>query len=498
MAERRNLVFICTDQQRTDTMAAYGNDWIETPNLNDLSSRSFIFENAYITQPVCSPARASIMTGLYPHSAGVIKNSNPHRANSNLTPDVQTIAQMISDDYLCAYFGKWHLGDDLSAQHGFERWLSVEDGHDNDYPNYHNKEHRFRKSDYFKFLESKGHTPEGDYEGHKSFTQPQRGYLPEEDAMATFLGNNAAEFIREQQDSDRPFILYVMMFEPHPPYNGPLNDLYNPDDLPVGPNFLEKPADNFSLFSRIRANQYLDGDAEGQQLKSESDWRALRARYYGNVTVMDRGVGKIMRALNETGQADDTMIVFTTDHGDSLGDRGMLGKRAFYDEVARVPLIFHVPWISQEEQRLPGQFGHVDLTPTILDLLGQEPPSYLQGASRAPALRGKTTLEEDDVFMQWHGEPPTISLGNQDVEIMAGVPWRTIVSGERLPGGTVQRWKLSLSPGDQCELFDMTNDPWEQVNLFDDPSHRDRVRLLTGRIRNWQFQTGDTMPLPAV
>ena len=192
------------------------------------------------------------------------------------------------------------------------------------------------------------------------------------------------------------------------------------------------------------------------------------------------------------------MIVFTTDHGDSLGDRGMLGKRAFYDEVARVPLIFHVPWITQEEQRLPGQFGHVDLTPTILDLLGQEPPSHLQGASRAPALRGETTLEEDDVFMQWHGEPPTVSLGDHDVHVMAGVPWRTIVSGERLPDGTVQRWKLSLSPGDQCELFDMTNDPWEQVNLFDDPAHRDRVRLLTGRIRNWQFQTGDTMPLPAV
>ena len=226
------------------------------------------------------------------------------------------------------------MGDDLSAQHGFERWLSVEDGHDNDYPNYHNKEHRFRKSDYYKFLESKGHTPEGDFEGHKSFTQPQRGYLPEEDAMATFLGDNAAEFIREQQESDRPFILYVMMFEPHPPYNGPLNDLYNPDKLPVGPNFLKKPAENFSLFTRLRANQYLDGDSEGQQLQSESDWRALRARYYGNVTLMDRGVGKIMRALNETEQADDTMIVFTTDHGDSLGDRGMLGKRAFYDEVA--------------------------------------------------------------------------------------------------------------------------------------------------------------------
>ena len=498
MAERRNLVFICTDQQRTDTMAAYGNDWIETPNLNDLSSRSFTFENAYITQPVCSPARASIMTGLYPHSAGVIKNSNPHRANSNLTPDVQTIGEMMSDDYLCAYFGKWHLGDDLSAQHGFERWLSVEDAHDSDYPNYHRKEHRFRKSDYFKYLESKGHEPEGDHEGHKSFTQHQRGFLPEEDTMATFLGDNAAEFIREQKDSDRPFILYVMMFEPHPPYNGPLNDLYDPDELPVGPNFLKRPADNFALFSRIRADQNLGPRGECGGLESESDWRALRARYYGNVTLMDRGVGRILRALDETGQADDTMIVFTTDHADSLGDRAMLGKRAFYDEVARVPLLFHVPWVSQSEQRLSGQFGHVDLVPTILDLLGQDAPSHLDGASRAPALRGETTLEEDDVFMQWHGEPPTINLGNQDVETMAGVPWRSIVSGERQPDGAIQRWKLNLSPGDQCELFDLTNDPWEQVNLFDDPVYRDRVRLLAGRIRTWQFQTGDTLALPPV
>ncbi len=88
MPQCKNLVFICTDQQRTDTMAAYGNHWIQTPNLNELSARSFIFENAYIAQPVCSPSRATMMTGLYHHSAGVIKNSQPHRANSNLKPDV--------------------------------------------------------------------------------------------------------------------------------------------------------------------------------------------------------------------------------------------------------------------------------------------------------------------------------------------------------------------------------------------------------------------------
>ena len=118
---------------------------------------------------------------------------------------------------------------------------------------------------------------------------------------------------------------------------------------------------------------------------------------------MDRGVGKVLRALEETGQTDQTMVVFTTDHGDSLGDRGMLGKRAFYDEVARVPLLFHVPCISNEERRL----------------------------------------------------------------------------------------------SDQCELFDLTNEPWEQTNLFDDPVYRDRARLLATRIRDWQFRTDDTLPLPA-
>ena len=102
MSKKPNLLFICSDQQRTDTMGAYGNDWIETPALNDLASRSFVFENAYVTQPVCSPSRSTMKTGLYPHSAGVVRNSQPGRPMSGLFPDVKTIAQMVSDEYVCA------------------------------------------------------------------------------------------------------------------------------------------------------------------------------------------------------------------------------------------------------------------------------------------------------------------------------------------------------------------------------------------------------------
>ena len=185
--------------------------------------------------------------------------------------------------------------------------------------------------------------------------------------MCNFLASNAAEFLREMARGDRPFVLYITMFEPHPPYNGPLNDLYNPESIPDGPLFLKKPADNCSMFNRLRAEENL-ADSE---LKSPSDWRILRARYYGNVTLMDSAVGKVIDALEETGLADNTAIVFTSDHGDSLGDRGMLGKRAFYEEVAKVPLLMRVPWLNSEQKRISGSFGHVDLIPTLLDLLVQ-------------------------------------------------------------------------------------------------------------------------------
>ena len=489
MAKRRNLVFICSDQQRTDSLPCYGNDWIDTPHLDGLSGSGFVFENAYVTQPVCSPARSTMLTGLYPHSAGVIKNSSPDRPRSGLGPDVATIAEMLPDEYLCAYFGKWHLGDDLSAQHGFERWISVEDAHEM-HPTHVRKEHRFRKSDYFRFLVERGREPEGDLDGHTSFTPGQRSRLPEEEAICTFLGDSAAQFIREQADGDRPFVLFVMIFEPHPPYNGPLDHLYPGEAIPDGPLFLKEPADNCSLFSRLRARQYMRGGADGRGLNSPDDWRALRGRYYGNVTLMDRGVGKVLDALDDTGQRDDTVVVFTSDHGDSLGDRGMLGKRSFYDEVAKVPLLMRVPWLADRETSVPGSIGHVDLVPTMLDLLGQPVLDHLQGESRVGVLSGETTLADNDVFMQWHGEPPTVPLGMPDVELMAGVPWRSVVTGDR--------WKLNLSPGDQCELFDLGSDPWEEVNLFDDPSHRDRVREMAARIRRWQFHTGDSLPLPSV
>ena len=486
MPNKPNLLFICSDQQRTDTIGAYGNDWIETPALNELASRSFVFENAYVTQPVCSPARSTMFTGLYPHSAGVVRNSQPGRDFSNLFPDAKTIAEMVSDDYVCAKYGKWHLGDDLQPQHGFTEWISTEDAHDGNQPTWVDPAQKDRKSDYFDYLVARGHEPEGDHEGHKSHTPSQRGYFPEEDTMAAFLSRNTVEFINERGEDSKPWLMYVNMFEPHPPYNGPLNDMYDPAKLDMGPLFLKVPAENTPAFNRVRAELHIAEAEEEFPDDPEGYWRELRARYFGNVMVLDRGVGPILKALEDSGQANNTIVVFTSDHGDSLGDRGMLNKRAFYEEVARVPLIIHVPWISKSEQRVDGSIGHTDLVPTLLDLMGEDVPDHLQGASRRDVLEGSNVLS-DDVFMQWHGGAATVPLGNAEVERLSEIPWRCMVSGDR--------WKLNLSPGDTCELYDLNSDPLELTNLYADAEHADRVRDMTMRMKDWQRRTGDELEL---
>ena len=486
-ARKPNILFICSDQQRTDTFAAYGNNWVETPTLNDLASKSFVFENAYVTQPVCSPARSTMMTGLYPHSAGVVRNSQPGRPFSNLYPDAKTLAELLPAEYVCGKYGKWHLGDDLNAQHGFTEWVSTEDAHDNNHPNYVDPKDKDKKSDYFDYLVSHGYEPEGDHEGHKSHTQAQRGYLPEEHTMASFLSRATVDFIEERAKEDSPWLMYVNTFEPHPPYNGPLNDLYDPDEIPMGPLFDLPPDENSPAFNRVRSVFHQQEAEDSDHETTEAYWRRVRANYYGNMTVLDRGIAPILETLEATGQADNTIIVFTSDHGDSLGDRRMLGKRAFYEEVAKVPLLVRVPWMSDDEVRVDGSIGHVDLVPTLLDLVGEEVPEHLQGSSRKQVLEGEANLD-DDVFMQWHGGPATISLGSAEVERLSETPWRSMVSPDR--------WKLNLSPDDTCELFDLNNDPLELTNLYGDPNHRQKVRELTDRMLAWQQAVGDELELP--
>jgi arylsulfatase len=475
-----NIVLFISDQQRTDTMSCYGNDWIQSPHMNALSERSFVFENTYVTQAVCTPSRGSLMTGLYPHSHGCMVN------NIELRDETKTIAEMLPDTYRKAHFGKWHLGNDAFCQHGFDEWISVEDGRK---PRYTKPNPPF--SSYHQWLVEQGFEPQSTMaNGENHFAPPQRATLPPECQMAAFVANHSDRFIRE--NTDQPWLLVFSTFEPHPPFTGPYDDLYNPDDLHMGPTFVKHP-EGHSLFNRVRSDHFpvapIDGNIIVEDLSTEAGWRKQRAQYFGNVKIIDDAVGKVVKALEETGQMENTIFAFTSDHGEMAGDHRMWEKRAFYEESARVPFLLSVPWLNTDQKRVDGVFGHADLVPTLLDLANQPIPNELQGQSLKGALTGDMDLTQHKAFVEWNGLGDR-NLGTPHINLMTTLPRRCMISGDR--------WKLALCAGDQGELFDLNTDPYEQNNLFDDPEHRDRIREMAAHIRLWQYETGDTVPLPAV
>ena len=486
-----NIVFMFSDQQRYDTLAAYGNDWIQTPNLNKLAERSIVFERAYVTQPVCTPARASILTGLYPHTAGPIVNHIP------LPADTKTFAEYLPDEYETAWFGKWHLGDDTVKQHGWKNWISSEDGHHESYSS-----DELPLSDYHRYMESRGYKPEGTApQGRAIFTSGQRSQMPPEDQMSHFLGRAAVDFIG--RNADKPFALFLSTFEPHSPYSGPYNELYDPAELPVGPAFLQQP-ESASLYHRTRASYYSKFLTEGGSrddpymreylldpdltLDSELDWRVLRAKYLSNITLVDDMAGMVLNALEANGLADDTIVVFTSEHGEMAGDHCMLEKRSLYEESARVPLLMHVPGMDAGTRTVNGNISQVDLLPTLLELMGESAPTDIEGKSVAATLESGGNLESNDVFMEWNGTGGLAdrNLGSEDINLLNTAPWRGVVSGN---------WKFCYCPTDKNELYNLADDPHEMTNLVDDPAHAGTVIRMAARLREWSERTNDTVPI---
>ena len=207
----------------------------------------------------------------------------------------------------------------------------------------------------------------------------------------------------------------------------------------------------------------------------------MRARYFGNVSLVDQAVGKILKALDENDLSENTIVVFTSEHGEMMGDHGIQGKEVLYEESVKVPLIVRVPEISKEGEVLEGRVSLVDLVPTLLDLMGESIPNELDGESRTDVMRGESTLKNNDVFIQWN-EPDQSNLPQST--------WRSIVSSDG--------WKLNLSPADQCELYNLNNDPHEQVNLYDDHHQKNRIDDLKYRIIEWQKRVGDKTDLLSI
>ncbi len=457
--------------------------------MDRLASESFVFEHCYVTQPVCAPARASIITGLYPPTAGMPRN------RLVMPPEVESIAQMVSDDYTTGYIGKWHLGDEIIKQRGFDEWVSA-----NDYwwPEYTNEDDQKKFSSYHESLVAEGYEPEQDHPGGKTFSMSQRSELPPEKQMASFLGDSAAEFISSNKDN--PFVLYVSTIEPHPPFAGPFDNMYDSATLPVDETFMQSPVES-TLFNRTRAELFGDCVRDGISTATEAGMRQLRANYFGNVKLVDDMLGTILDAIDDSGVAGETIVVFTSEHGDMIGTHGMIEMRTPYEEAAQVPLFIRVPWLIDSETRVSGNFSQIDFVPTLLELFGQSIPGYLQGESRVRVLEGRDDLSGNDVVVQHNGvgdrdladECDSWAMSDEkvrDLNFLNTMPWRSVI--------TADRWKLNLCAVDQGELYDLNTDPGEIHNLFDKPEHRDRVRRMAARLHLWQVENGDTATLPAI
>jgi arylsulfatase A-like enzyme len=471
-AQRKpNLVLFLPDQQRVDTIACYGGVKVHAPNLNKLASESVVFERAYVTHPVCTPSRSSLMTGTWPHTNGCTRNSVPLDHRFRVFPEL-----MEDRDYRAAYIGKWHLGKKGPVGRGFDEWISTDD-----------------HGDYTNFLTSNGITP--DKQGGR-FSELAISDLPIELSRPKFLEKHACEFIEKRRGD--PFILVVGFVEPHSPYNGPLNDEHPLDQVELDLTATLPESEDIPLRYRLmrqwqQAEALLDRERLPTQLffgVTSEEYRSIKQRYLGLVTLVDQSIGAILACLQRCNLTDNTIVVHTSDHGDSLGAHHLFGKETMFEEATRVPLLIRLPGQTRAKM-IQQPISHIDFVPTLLDLLGQPNHSQCAGKSMLPLITEQAS-PPGNVFLEWAPNRTKVKKGSKlarrrMIKRAVEESTRTIVT----PDGC----KLCLRDKDLNELYNLKDDPLETRNLYPDRQYASVISRLTSEIHRWQESVHDRLKL---
>jgi arylsulfatase len=465
-----NLLFIFTDQQRLDTMACYGNDKIQMPNLNRLAQQSIVFEEPYCTQPVCTPSRGSLMTGLWPHSHGAPNNNIPLNSDSLCLPEL--LSEEARANYRTAYMGKWHLGDEIFAQHGFEQWESVEDAY---YRHYSPGRNRSSHCSYYQFLENAGFGPSRPVDDIRGFSREFSARLPERYGKPQFLSSCASEFISNNKEN--PWLLTVNFLEPHTPNQSPRDEQYDPEDMELPDSFYDLPTEDQPAFLKAHRE---DKVVKPGHLPTVESWKEYIARYWGLNSLVDTHVGRILDTLDATGQRENTIIVFTSDHGEMLGSHGLLHKTVMFKESVRVPMLIQLPG-QKKPGRVSGPVSQIDLVPTLLELMGElESGTHLPGTS----LAGLCSEAASEKTVSANGvASPCIIEWNPSTQHCQTVV-RTIITSEQ------ERYSHSFNG--EHEFYDLKADPKETRNLAREDRLQPRIQELRRELADWQEATRDT------
>lgn len=449
---RPNILWICTDQQRFDTIAALGHAGADTPNLDRLVARGAAFTRAYCQSPICTPSRSSFLTGRYP---GTIRSN---RNGQHKFPDEPVLVTKILADagYECGLIGKLHLasagaGVEPRTDDGYTYWQYSHAPRD-DWETGH---------DYADWVKAKGFSL-------RALTKSPDG-VPAELHQTTWCAEKTMDFIRAPHAG--PWLASVNIYDPHPPFNPPkeYRDRFDPAAMPP-PLFRESDLEEQAKLAAVdfqstgRRPEALDLrdplNPDDESFRSTNRYGAdalvLRAAYFAMIKLIDDQVGRILDCLEESGQFDDTLILFMSDHGETLGDHGLIQKGArFYDGLVRVPLILCWPNGVSPGLRSDALVELTDIAPTLLDAAGLAVPPDMQGRSLLPILSGKSdpAHHRDVVRCEYFD-----ALAARD--------------GTRATMLRDERYKLVVYHGhERGELYDLRNDPGEFVNLWNDPGH---------------------------
>ncbi|MGB7182731.1 MAG: sulfatase [Burkholderiaceae bacterium] len=464
-----NILIIYPDQLRADCVGYAGNSVVKTPNIDRLALEGVQFSNAYVAFPICCPFRASLLTGKHAQNHGMIQNHFPLRGDQTF------LAQVLRNaGYHTGYVGKWHLEGGpkpgfvpIDRRFGFESFVGF------------NRGHEYMKSIYFN----------DDGVPHYS-----KRYEPDyqTDQLIEFIETSVAK------NDGKPFFGYVSYGPPHFPMNMPeyLRTLYKPEDVPLPPGVpnaqLQQEVQDrrFNEYcggvKKTRHKSHTAGDTKpAGEVETEAEIRQFIAEYYGMIHNIDNNIGVVLNRLDALGIADDTMVVFLSDHGDMMGQHGYFCgvKAQAYRGAMQVPFVIRYP------ANFPGgvTVDHLvdvatDTMPTLLEMCGIDIPAEVDGVSYLPLLNGSGRPTRDAVMYQLFKQ--------NDGNVTEFTPY-----AER--GIRTREWLYVRHKNKRVLLFDLKNDYHEMNNLVDDAQYSVLMDEFDARIQTHMDQTGDHWDMAA-
>jgi arylsulfatase A-like enzyme len=420
--KRPNIILICSDDHRADLMGNAGHPYISTPNLDALANHGVRFSKAMASSPTCTPSRSSILTGKYAERTGAARVSEPY----SFLRFQHTFPEFLHENgYKTAMIGKWHLGEGGRPKPGYDSWIS-----------WH---YNLRERDGSFFINNNG-------------TQDHVTCFIDD-----YFAEKSAEFIKESSQGGEPFFLLLNLTAPHLPYDYPerLAGRFVESDIPR-PDTYDAYKDYAAAGRPMLANTWIALETFRKGIPYYGSWDNYIKKYYRSAEAVDSSVGTVVSAVKDAGLWDDTVIIYTSDHGYNNGEYGLTEKHYGYGTVMNVPLIVREPGAAQDAV-CRNLVGLVDLAPTLLDLAGVDIPNDLNGMSFSPLIRNPQgpPVRETLFFSQsvpadyGHNWPHTVIVDNS-CKLM---DWRD---------------------GKHYELYNYVEDPEERRNLADDPDFKNR------------------------